>query len=95
MINAPRQSGKTTKIINEMKRNKSALMITHCKMEAMRIMKNNPELIDRVMILGEYNKRDGLKSYDEVHIDDLELILKVGHRIGMITMTNYPGGSLW
>ena len=92
IINISRQAGKTTKVIEAMKRNPNALMLTFSEMEKSRIEKLKPNLRGRVMSISEYQKEESYlgKRFNEIHIDNLELCLKIGHRIGIITMTNYP-----
>ena len=85
--------GKTTMILNEMHKNPKALMITFCENDRCRIERENPKLQGRVMTLERYQNATDLRRFDEVHIDNIELCMKIGHRIGLMTMTNYPTGT--
>ncbi len=92
IINIQRQAGKTTKVIEAMEKNPNSLMLTYSEMEKSRIEKLKPHLKGRVMSISEYQKQESFlgKRFNEIHIDNLGLCFKIWHRIGIITMTNYP-----
>jgi len=91
LINTARQTGKTHKIIEEIKKNPRALMITFCEREADRIIQENYELDGRVISLQRYKSGEmDYRGIKEIYIDNIDLCLGIHHRIGIMTMTNYP-----
>ncbi len=87
----PRQAGKTTRIINQMKKNETHLMIVPSIHQKQYLIKQNPELKGRIMVLTEYKNTSWCdKNVDEVHIDDIDLCMGIIHKWGIVSLTNFP-----
>lgn len=83
IIDMPRQSGKTTLLINKLKENKNAIMLVPFDRSRIYLQEQYPELKERIKTC----KMDALygTKYDEILIDEIEFCF-----INLMNLRNRP-----
>jgi len=80
---SPRQSGKTTRMIEWLKGNSNRILLTYNEAEAIRLRRENKDLVSQFMSWGDYmSKQKQLSRDHEVSIDNMECIIRI--------MVNHP-----
>ncbi len=78
IIDMPRQSGKTTLLVEKVEKNKKAVLITFCHRDKSRILELHPKLKGRVFSMGEVIQGgwSGRERFEDAYIDELDLCLE-------------------
>lgn len=94
IIYQPRQSGKTTKMIEWLKESKKNLLLVPHLVRKAQLVEENPKLKNQIMTLHEYLPSPSA-AYKKVSVDDAELVLQslLKHRIEYITMSIIKEGE--
>lgn len=89
IIQRPRQSGKTTEVVERTKLNKKAVMIVMSEMEKQRIKKLCPKISTRVITFQEYTEGHFFRGRDfkEAYIDQGDYCLNRFSRTPITLMT--------
>lgn len=75
VIIGERQSGKTTKLLQQLKENNNAVMGVSSEMKKIRLIQENPELKDRIKTYCELKNSVVSNDFDECYLDDIDLLL--------------------